>query len=80
MTRLAVLADIHGNLPALEAVIADMAQFGVDHVIVAGDSISIGPDSAAVVAGSPGWVMLSSSAFAKHCRAVPSVPVRSNGA
>jgi hypothetical protein len=25
MTRLALLADIHGNLPALEAVIADMA-------------------------------------------------------
>ncbi len=45
MTRLAVLADIHGNLPALEAVINDMAQFEVDHVVVAGDSINCGPFS-----------------------------------
>lgn len=49
MTRLAVLADIHGNLPALEAVIADMAQFEVDQVIVAGDSINWGPFSAQVL-------------------------------
>jgi hypothetical protein len=27
VTRLAVLADIHGNLPALEAVLADLTQF-----------------------------------------------------
>jgi predicted phosphodiesterase len=35
--RLAVLADIHGNLPALEAVLADVGQLGVDGTIVAGD-------------------------------------------
>jgi len=36
--RLAVLADIHGNLPALEAVLADMhASGGPDAVVVAGD-------------------------------------------
>ena len=45
MTRLAVLADIHGNLPALNAVIDDMAPFEVDHVVVAGDSINVGPFS-----------------------------------
>ena len=45
MTRLAVLADIHGNLPALEAVIDDMAQFEVDQVAVAGDSVNVGPFS-----------------------------------
>ncbi len=49
MTRLAILSDIHGNLPALEAVMADMAQFVVDHVIVAGDSINWGPFSREVV-------------------------------
>lgn len=49
MTKLAVLADLHGNLPALEAVLADLAQFPVDQVIVAGDLISWGPFSAAVV-------------------------------
>jgi len=37
MTCLAVLADIHGNLPALEAVLAEIQQKGVDGVIVAGD-------------------------------------------
>jgi predicted phosphodiesterase len=49
MTRLAVLADIHGNLPALEAVIADMSAFEVDHVVVAGDSINWGPFSVEVL-------------------------------
>lgn len=50
MTRLAVLADIHGNLPALEAVVDHMAQFNVDQVIVAGDIVNWGPFSAAVAA------------------------------
>jgi Icc-related predicted phosphoesterase len=50
MTRLAILADIHGNLPALEAVLADLAQFPVDHVVVAGDVINWGPHSAEVMA------------------------------
>lgn len=43
MTRIAVLSDIHGNLPALEAVVADMAQFNVDQVVVNGDVINWGP-------------------------------------
>src|SRR5688572_19554025 len=50
MTRLAVLADIHGNLPALEAVLADMAPLAIDQVIVAGDVINWGPFSPQVVA------------------------------
>ena len=45
MTRLAILADIHGNLPALQAVIQDMAQYDVDQVVVAGDSVNWGPFS-----------------------------------
>lgn len=49
MTRLAVLSDIHGNLPALEAVIDDMAAFAVDQVVVAGDSVNWGPFSAQVM-------------------------------
>jgi predicted phosphodiesterase len=50
MTRLAILSDIHGNLPGLEAVIKDMAQFQPDHVICAGDQINVGPFSAQVMA------------------------------
>jgi predicted phosphodiesterase len=49
MTRLAVLSDIHGNLPALEAVMDDMAAFTVDQVVVAGDSVNWGPFSAQVM-------------------------------
>jgi predicted phosphodiesterase len=60
MTRLAILADIHGNLPALEAVLADLAQFAVDHVIVAGDVVNWGPFSAPVMerVTRAGWAVI----------------------
>ena len=45
LTKLAILSDIHGNLPALEAVMADLRNFNVDQVIVAGDVINFGPFS-----------------------------------
>jgi predicted phosphodiesterase len=45
MTKLAVLSDIHGNLPALEAVMADLKNFDIDQVIVSGDVINFGPFS-----------------------------------
>jgi predicted phosphodiesterase len=34
---LAVLYDIHGNLPALEAVLADVADAGADSFLLGGD-------------------------------------------
>ena len=37
--RLAVLADTHGNLPALEAVLADIQRHSADRIIVAGDLV-----------------------------------------
>lgn len=49
MTRLAVLADIHSNLPALEAVLDDLAQFPVDRIIVAGDVVNWGAFSRQVM-------------------------------
>jgi predicted phosphodiesterase len=49
MTRLAVLSDIHGNLPALEAVMKDMDSYKIDHVVVAGDHINWGPFSRQVM-------------------------------
>lgn len=36
--RLAVLADIHGNLPALRAVLAELDRDPVDAIVVAGDA------------------------------------------
>lgn len=38
--RLAFLADIHGNLPALEVVAADLRGQGVDQVYLAGDQVN----------------------------------------
>ena len=35
--RIAVLNDIHGNLPALDAVLADVRQAGVDQIVIGGD-------------------------------------------
>jgi predicted phosphodiesterase len=41
--RLAVLTDIHANLPALEAALAAIRQHGYDLLVHTGDAISIGP-------------------------------------
>ena len=40
--RVAVLSDIHGHLPALDAALADVATAGVDRIVVTGD-IAAGP-------------------------------------
>jgi len=37
--RVAALYDIHGNLPALEAVLADIARANVDQLVVGGDVV-----------------------------------------
>jgi predicted phosphodiesterase len=47
--RIAILADIHGNLPALEAVLEDIAAVGVDEILVGGDLVGRGPQGSAVV-------------------------------
>src|SRR5579875_1634244 len=39
MTRLAALYDIHGNLPALEAVLDEVQRIGVDEIVVGGDVV-----------------------------------------
>ena len=35
--RVAAIYDIHGNLPALEAVLAEVREIGVDRIVVGGD-------------------------------------------
>jgi putative phosphoesterase len=40
--RVAALYDVHGNLPALEAVLAEVEQLGVDEIVCGGD-ICAGP-------------------------------------
>jgi hypothetical protein len=47
--RLAVLADVHGNPLALEAVLADVASVGVDGCLVLGDLAAGGYDPSGAV-------------------------------
>lgn len=49
MSRIAIIADIHANLPALEAVLSDIENLGVDEVLVNGDLVGRGPQGSAVV-------------------------------
>lgn len=41
--KTAIVSDIHGNLAALEAVLADIEQVGVDRIVSLGDVIGYGP-------------------------------------
>lgn len=47
--RLAVFSDVHGNLSALEALLADIAGESVDEIVFAGDLCLMGPQPAACV-------------------------------
>lgn len=70
--RIAVVADIHGNLDALEAVIADMAGQAPDLVVNLGDTVS-GPLDAAATADrlvALGWLTVRGN----HDRHVASLP------
>ena len=47
--RIAVVSDIHANLTALEAVIADLRTMGADLVVQGGDLVNAGPRPAEVI-------------------------------
>ncbi len=49
LERIAVISDVHGNLTALEAVLADVAARGVARVVNLGDDVGKGPRGSAVV-------------------------------
>jgi len=49
MARLALLSDVHGNLEALRATLADIDRAGVDCVVCLGDVVGYGPDPDACV-------------------------------
>lgn len=42
MDKIAVISDIHGNLPALEAVLADIQQRDIHRIICLGDLVGKG--------------------------------------
>lgn len=43
MDRLAVISDIHGNIPALDTVLADIRDRGIDRILCLGDVVGKGP-------------------------------------
>jgi predicted phosphodiesterase len=48
--QLALISDIHGNLIALDAVLADLAARNIEHVLCLGDVAAGGPQSRGVIA------------------------------
>lgn len=48
--RVAIISDIHGNLPALEAVLAEIAAERMDRVVCLGDVAAFGPQPREVIA------------------------------
>ncbi|SET96964.1 metallophosphoesterase [Paenibacillus sp. NFR01] len=45
MQTIAILTDIHGNAPALQAVLNDIAKRGIKRMYCLGDTVGIGPDT-----------------------------------
>jgi len=43
MERIAIISDIHGNIPALEAVLADIQSRGITRIFCLGDLVGKGP-------------------------------------
>lgn len=41
--RIAFISDIHGNFTALQAVVTDIKQQGIDQVVSLGDTVTLGP-------------------------------------
>lgn len=49
MERIAIISDIHGNIPALEAVLKDIKERNIDRIFCLGDLAGKGPSSAEAV-------------------------------
>jgi len=45
--QIAIISDIHGNMPALEAALSDIAARGITRILCLGDLVGKGPGSAA---------------------------------
>ena len=47
--RVALISDIHGNVTALQAVLADIEHTGVDQIVFLGDAATLGPQPKAAL-------------------------------
>ena len=45
MTEIALVADLHGNLPAVEALDQDLRRRGIENIWCLGDVVGKGPNS-----------------------------------
>lgn len=45
MDQIAIISDIHGNMPALDVVMTDIQRRGIDQIYCLGDLVGKGPDS-----------------------------------
>lgn len=76
--RLALLSDIHGNLPALEAVVRDLGRRGADAIVCLGDNLSgpLMPRETAQYLMASGWHVLAGN----HERQILSLRAGEGGA
>jgi len=75
--RIALVSDIHGNLPALEAVVEDIARRGADIIVNLGDSLSgpLMPLETAQFLMAQDWVQLAGN----HERQLLTTPAEKRG-
>lgn len=50
MKKIAILSDIHGNMPALESVLEDIKLRQIDEIVCIGDLVGKGPEPSKVIA------------------------------
>jgi len=48
-SKIAIIADIHGNLPAFKTILKDTKNQNIEHIIFPGDMITDCPDSNAII-------------------------------
>src|SRR5215472_4266272 len=48
--KIALISDIHGNLPALDATLAEIAAEGTERIVCLGDVATLGPQPREVIA------------------------------
>jgi diadenosine tetraphosphatase ApaH/serine/threonine PP2A family protein phosphatase len=81
---LALLFDVHGNLAALDAVLADAEAAGADEWLIGGDVAAFGPwpvDTLARLQALPGarWIRGNHERWAVETAEVPAIPLAQGG-
>ncbi|MFW5882203.1 MAG: metallophosphoesterase family protein [Planctomycetota bacterium] len=78
MRRIAIISDIHSNIPALEAVLADIDSQQVEAIYCLGDVVGYGPDPAVCMAKVMDVVENGRTIMGNHDNAVIHEPIGFN--